>query len=57
MTDKKKATKPEIKELSGEAKIKKPRSIVTMATDGQTISSPVKTTRELYMEQVDAEEN
>lgn len=28
----------------------RPRPFVTMATDGETVSSPVRTTRELYME-------
>jgi hypothetical protein len=57
MAKKKEDTKPEVKELEGTAQVKKPRSIITMATDGQTVSSPIKTTRELYMEQVDAKKD
>lgn len=35
----------------------KPRAIVTMATDDTTVSSPVRTTRELYMEQIRNEDS
>jgi hypothetical protein len=36
---------------------KKQRSIITMATDGQTVTSQVKTTRELYMEPGDVKKD
>ena len=36
---------------------KSQRSIITSATEGEVITSRVKTTRELYMELVDAEKN
>lgn len=35
----------------------KPQTFITMATEGQTVTSKVKTTRELYMEIVDVEQN
>jgi hypothetical protein len=35
----------------------KPQSIITSATEGEIITSRVKTTRELYMEVVDAQKN
>lgn len=38
-------------------KVEKPRSTITMATDGQVVSSVVKTTREIYMESTDDQKN
>jgi hypothetical protein len=35
----------------------KPQSIITSATEGEIITSRVKTTRELYMEVIDAPKN
>lgn len=43
--------------VSPEPQAKSQRSIITSATEGEIVTSRVKTTRELYMELVDAEKN
>lgn len=43
-------TEKKIKQKSLE---EKPRVVVTMATDGEIVTSPVKTTREIYMKAED----
>lgn len=51
----KKTITEETKIEESKAPAKDQRSFITMATEGETISSRVKTTRELYMEIVDGE--
>jgi ABC-type xylose transport system substrate-binding protein len=57
MAKKKEVENVEVDQPLEEVVNKKPRSIITMASDGQTFSTPIKTTRELYMEVVNDEKN
>lgn len=59
MAKENKKTKTEAHEQKAEANVSepRPRGFITMATDGQTMSAPIRTTREIYMEQVKSEDS